>query len=244
VRSWSSVRLDAAEGESLAGESRRARRADAELAVALDRPPPAVPVPGPRLLERMGDRPPLPAALERRLVDAAARGDPRARAQVVEAFLPLVVATAQEFAGAPGPERTALLQEGVVGVLHAIAEAEPGSGDPFWRGARWWVRRAMGRLVAEHGAATALTGLRPLPDGEYERLLDALEHAELRGLLAALSAPERAILRARCGVDRAPEDELRVARRLGLTRARVRELERRALGKLASAGRGTRGTRR
>ena len=77
----------------------------------------------------------------------------------------------------------------------------------------------------------------PLADGEYERVLDAIENEQLLALLSALSDRERAILRARYGLDGEEQSLREIAGRLGLSAERVRRLEERALGKLA-AGRG------
>lgn len=83
---------------------------------------------------------------------------------------------------------------------------------------------AFGDLVAD-----------PLAENEYERVLDAVVGQELLDLLSGLSDRERAIVRARFGLD-GPEESLReVAERLGVSPERVRQLERRALAKLAAA---------
>jgi RNA polymerase sigma factor (sigma-70 family) len=79
----------------------------------------------------------------------------------------------------------------------------------------------------------------PLAEGEYERVLDALEIDQLLALLSALSDRERVILRARYGLDGEEQSLREVGRRLGLSAERVRQIEQRALGKLAAAaGRG------
>jgi RNA polymerase sigma factor (sigma-70 family) len=76
----------------------------------------------------------------------------------------------------------------------------------------------------------------PLAEGEYERVLDAIETQELLALLSGLSDREREIVRARYGLEDGEEQSLRtVAAGLGLSAERVRQLERRALGKLAAA---------
>ena len=78
----------------------------------------------------------------------------------------------------------------------------------------------------------------PLAHGEYERVLDAIEVQELLALLSGLSDRERDVLIARYGLE---GDELslrQVGERLGLSAERVRQLERRALGKLAAGARG------
>ena len=69
----------------------------------------------------------------------------------------------------------------------------------------------------------------PLAEGEYERVLAAIELGELHSLLAGLSERERAVLRARYGEEQSLRE---VGERLGLSGERVRQIERRALAKL------------
>ena len=75
----------------------------------------------------------------------------------------------------------------------------------------------------------------PLAEGEYERALDAIEAEELVSLLSGLSAREREILRARYGLDGEEQSLRQIADRTGVSAERVRQLEERALGKLAAA---------
>jgi RNA polymerase primary sigma factor len=81
----------------------------------------------------------------------------------------------------------------------------------------------------------------PLAADAYEQLLDHSEIEQIRALLGSLNDRERMILRARYGLD-GPEQSLRdVGERIGLSGERVRQIERRALGKLrAAANRGER----
>jgi RNA polymerase primary sigma factor len=298
-----------AEGEALASAASRGRLADRELAAELERPKPAVRAASAGYLDELGRRARLPQALERQLIAAAQAGDAHARGQLVEAFLPLIAATARIYRDSPRVERVELLQEGVVGLLRALERYDASRGVPFWGYASWWVRQAMQQLVSEltrpvvlsdralrhlarlkdahrqafavHGREPsrqeliALSGLQtdqvddlraldrtprsldepihaedgavgtfgelladPLADGEYERVLEALEAQELLALLGGLSERERRILRARYGLDGDEQSLRQVAERLGLSAERVRQLEQRALGKLAAAAAG------
>ena len=261
-----------------------------------------------RYLNELGRRPSLPVALERQLVADAKRGDRRARAQLVEAFLPAVAGVARVYRGRGQIERAELMQEGVVGLLRALERYEPERGVPFWGFAVWWVRQAMQQLVAElarpvvlsdhalrqiarlnevhaghlrrHGREPTAQELAsgsgidredvdnllaterparsleapggadgegvgsfgellrdPLAEDEYERVVAQVAAEELRGLLSGLSERERGILSAHYGLG-GPERSLReIAAALGLSAERVRQLERRAVGKLrAGAG--------
>src|ERR687885_16824 len=245
-----------------------------------------------------------PAATELALVRAAKSGDPAARARLVDAFMPLISASARTYRSTH-VHRVELLQEGVVGLLRALERFDPDRGIPFWGYATWWVRQAMQQLVSEltrpvvlsdralrhlarlkeaHHDAVQRSGRQPSrtelaersglsldqvddllateraprslqepvagADGEigtfgelladplaedaYEDVLQAIEVRELHALLAGLSDRERQVLRMRYGLD---GDELslrEVGSRLGLSGERVRQIERRALAKLAA----------
>jgi RNA polymerase sigma factor (sigma-70 family) len=296
------------EGDALAKAATRSRLADQELAVALGRPRPSGRSVSAGYLDELDRRPGLRGEREQRLVAAAQRGDAQARAQLVEAFMPLIASVARVYRDAPGVERVELLQEGVVGLLRALERYEASRGTPFWAYAGWWVRQAMQQLVSElsrpavlsdralrqlarlkdaHRQTMAQTGREPsreelakslglplalvarlravaryprapdepviaedgvvgmfgelladpLAEGEYERVLNAIEGRELLALLAGLSDRERKILRARYGLDGQEESLRQIAGRLGISAERVRQLEQRALGKLAAAAR-------
>src|SRR5919199_6002909 len=304
--------LVGADGEALADAAARARRADRELASALRKPLPSGAPASAHSLDDLGRRPVLPESVERRLIVAAQAGDRRARARLVEAFMPLIASVARLYRESPRVQRVELLQEGVVGLLRALERYDPDRGTPFWAYASWWVRQAMQQLVSEltrpvvlsdralrqlarvgdaHRQVVRETGREPgrtqlaeraglsgeqvdnllavdrsprsidepvsgdegqigalgelladpLAEGEYERVLEAIEAEELLSLLSGLSERERAILRLRYGLDTGREETLReIAGRLGLSAERVRQLEERALGKLAVAA-GARG---
>jgi RNA polymerase primary sigma factor len=146
------------ESELLQAESLAARALDQDLAAGLRHPDFEVGSRHRRIrgetssagyLRYLSDRPRLPAAVERRLIDAARGGDRRAREELVEAFLPLIAGVARVYRGSRTITRLELMQEGVVGLLRALERYDPSLGVPFWGYAAWWVRQAMQQLIAE-----------------------------------------------------------------------------------------------
>jgi RNA polymerase primary sigma factor len=94
-------------------------------------------------------RPVLHRDEERVLVRAAKERRGEARAQLVDAFSPLVASCARRYRNSPGVERSELMQQGIVGLLRAVERFDTESGTPFWAYAAWWVREAMQQLVSE-----------------------------------------------------------------------------------------------
>lgn len=140
---------DPGEGtEELRAEVARGQRLDRDLAGDIGRRAPTRGLVVGAYLEELGRRPRLAEADERRLVLAAKAGDRPARAQLVEAFMPLISSIARTYRSGQ-VQRLELLQEGVVGLLRALERFDPERGVPFWGYATWWVRQAMQQLVAE-----------------------------------------------------------------------------------------------
>jgi RNA polymerase sigma factor (sigma-70 family) len=291
---------------TLREEVEEGHAADRQLARQLGQPQPQrATIPG-GWVDNLARRPALPTRLERELVQRAHCGEAAARAQLIEAYMPLIASMARIYRN-DRVQRQELLQEGAVGVLRALERYDPARGVPFWGYATWWVRQAMQQLVSEltrpavlsdralrqlsrlkqaHREAVQSTGrepnreqlakraglelaqvddllaverapkpleepvnrgdgdigtfgellIDPMAEGEYERVLAAVEIEELHGLLAGLSDRERQVLRARYGFDDGAERSLReIGDELGLSGERVRQIEQRALGKLAAA---------
>jgi RNA polymerase primary sigma factor len=141
--------ITGAESEALESESRAARVLDRQLAADLSSQGPAGAISSAGYLRGLGERPRLPIAVERRLVQAAKGGDRQAREELVEAFLPLIAGVARVYRSSGSITRTELMQEGVVGLLRALERYDPALGVPFWGYATWWVRHAMQQLIAE-----------------------------------------------------------------------------------------------
>jgi RNA polymerase primary sigma factor len=291
--------LTGSEGDELVASAARSRAADHAMAQALGRPTPAGAATTAGYLDGLAAREELSRLDESELIRAARAGDERARARLVEAFMPLISSVARVYRESPSVDRVELLQEGVVGLLRALERYEPERGVPFWGYAVFWVRQAMQQLVAEltrplvlsdralrqlarlkdaHRGAVQETGHEPgrdslvarsgltrdqvdglllaerparstdepvegavgtfgdlladpLAEGEYERVLDAIGAQQLLALLSALSDRERL----RYGLEGEQQSLRAVGARLGLSAERVRQIEDRALGKLAAA---------
>lgn len=97
--------------------------------------------------------------------------------------------------------------------------------------------RSLDEAVAGEDAVASLVDVLPDPSSEaaYDAVVEAASAPQLRTLLGALSERERDILARRHGIGRNPETLDAVARDLGVTRERVRQVEARALTKLRAA---------
>ena len=197
------------ETDRLQAESQGARVLDQRLAAQLRHRRLGGETSSAGYLRELGDRPRLPASVERRLVEAAQAGDHRAREELVEAFLPLIAGVARVYRGSQAVTRVELMQEGVVGLLRALKRYDPALGVPFWGYAAWWVRQAMQQLIAELTRPMVLSdrALRQLSQlkrahGEYlvvhgrepsgNELADrtGLSHAQVADILALERVPQ------------------------------------------------------
>src|SRR5579884_2603932 len=141
--------FDLDESSAIAVEARQGRALDRELVGELEhRQATTTELSSPYMFD-LGQRGRLPQASELRLVREAVAGDPRARAELVEAFLPLIGSVARNYRTSRQITRVELMQEGVVGLLRALERYDPELGTPFWAYAAWWVRQAMQQLVSE-----------------------------------------------------------------------------------------------
>jgi RNA polymerase sigma factor (sigma-70 family) len=196
------------EGGRLARAAEHGRTADAELATLLGRPQPAGRGAGERYVEDLLAAAPPAPDVERRLVAAAQRGDPRARERLVEAFMPRIASLARLYRVSSIVERQELLQEGVAGLLAALETYDPERGTPFWAYARHHVHRAMRRLVSELARPVVLSdrALRNLGKlREAERRITAERHREPSpDELAALTSLPRERVDELLRADRAP----------------------------------------
>jgi RNA polymerase primary sigma factor len=150
-------------------------------------------------LQEMGRYPRLTAKEERELAARVALGDKAAKERMILANLRLVVRIASRFAErVPGKiDVLDLIQEGNLGLIHAVETFDLERGCRFSTHATWWVRQAVSRAIMDQARIIRL----PVPT--QEQLLQ-LQRLYLRAS-APLSTEE-------------------AARQLALSRERVEEL--------------------
>lgn len=162
----------------------------------------------PVALLRDSHAPGLSPVHERRLVADAAAGDPEARRELVEAYLPAIGGVARLYRSTAGVGREELLQEGVVGLLRALVRFDPEFGAPFWAYASWWVRQAMQQLVSDLTHAAVLSdraqrGLARIRGTREDHLQAYGQEPSTDDLAAATKLPREQVQRL-VAVDRTP----------------------------------------
>ncbi len=103
-------------------------------------------------LEREGDT--LTEAERAELEEIIKRGE-TARQRLIRANLRLVVSVAARYRGY-GVPLADLIQEGNMGLMHAIDKFDPERGNKFSTYATWWIRHAVGRAIADQGRTIRL----------------------------------------------------------------------------------------
>jgi RNA polymerase primary sigma factor len=99
-------------------------------------------------LREIGKIPLLTAEEELALAKKVVSGDKRAKDQMAEANMRLVVSIAKRYVGR-GLDLLDLIQEGNTGLLRAVEKFDPDRGFKFSTYATWWIRQAITRAIAD-----------------------------------------------------------------------------------------------
>lgn len=101
-------------------------------------------------LQSIGKVPLLTASQEIVLAKRIERGDTRAKEQMIEANLRLVVSIAKRYSGRGLPLED-LVQEGSIGLIRAVEKFDWRKGYKFSTYATWWIRQSITRGLADKG---------------------------------------------------------------------------------------------
>ncbi|MBN1685093.1 MAG: RNA polymerase sigma factor RpoD/SigA [Spirochaetales bacterium] len=105
----------------------------------------------------------------------AAAGDIEARNRLIRANLRFVVGLARRYSYSGLPVED-LVDEGCIGLIHAVERFDPEKGYHFLSYAVWWIRQAMLRAIVQHSR------LIRLPSNKVKELalLDHIRHEKLK----------------------------------------------------------------
>ncbi len=99
-------------------------------------------------LREIGKIPLLTAPEELALAQRVVAGDRKAKDEMAEANMRLVVSIAKRYVGR-GLDLLDLIQEGNTGLLRAVEKFDPDKGFKFSTYATWWIRQAITRAIAD-----------------------------------------------------------------------------------------------
>ena len=106
-------------------------------------------------LSEIGASPLLTAAEEKSFARLALRGDEAARQRMIESNLRLVVNIARRYANRGLPFLD-VVEEGNLGLIHAVKKFDPERGFRFSTYATWWIRQSIERAIMNQSGTVRL----------------------------------------------------------------------------------------
>ena len=106
-------------------------------------------------LDEIGRWPLLDAEEERRVAEGVRRGSARDRERLISCNLRLVVSIARRYRNR-GLPLLDLVEEGNVGLIHAVGKFDPDRGFRFSTYATWWIRQAIERALMNQSRTVRL----------------------------------------------------------------------------------------
>jgi RNA polymerase nonessential primary-like sigma factor len=106
-------------------------------------------------LSEIGASPLLTAAEEKSFARLALRGDEAARQRMIESNLRLVVNIARRYANRGLPFLD-VIEEGNLGLIHAVKKFDPERGFRFSTYATWWIRQSIERAIMNQSGTVRL----------------------------------------------------------------------------------------
>jgi RNA polymerase nonessential primary-like sigma factor len=106
-------------------------------------------------LDEIGVSPLLSANEEKRFARRALAGDQAARQRIIESNLRLVVNIARRYVNR-GLPLLDLIEEGNLGLIHAVEKFDPERGFRFSTYATWWIRQAIERAIMNQSRTVRL----------------------------------------------------------------------------------------
>jgi RNA polymerase nonessential primary-like sigma factor len=136
-------------------------------------------------LNEIGQNPLLSAVEELACARATRAGDFESRQKMIEHNLRLVVSIAKHYLNR-GMTLADLIEEGNLGLIHALEKFDPERGFRFTTYATWWIRQSIERAIMNQSRTIRLPAH---VVKELNIVLRALRHLETHGMLGADREP-------------------------------------------------------
>jgi RNA polymerase primary sigma factor len=122
-----------------------------------------------RYLSTIGSYTLLTLDEEAPLAHAAQAGDMVAQERFIVANLRLVIGIARRYVGRSDMDIDDLIQEGNIGLMHALEKFDPQRGVHFSTYAVWWIRQAISRAIDDRGGAIHIPAYLHIADRKAKR---------------------------------------------------------------------------